>query len=223
AIGSGPWEREVTALWKSRRPSCTFSTAVAPIVIVTPPLPLPAEHRLALEEGCRRAAHTPCQASPVEPRGPYVRAVWVDADTARIELHPGGTASVAEQRVLRFRTTDRDVDRWETLGVVAAALAVSRPAAEEDSQGGPDASPEPISPHEAHGWFALGAAGGTNGDAHLGGAADAGLNLGAIPLELSVSASYAVAPELTEGIRVHWFGFSGALGTSLRWTAPDLL
>lgn len=189
---------------------------MAPIVIVTPPLPASAEHRDALEEGCRRAAHTPCRATSAEPEGPFVRAVWLDGDTARIELRHSDADAFLEERVLHFRASDPEVERWETLGVVAAALAVSSPAARSaESERPPRVGPR--------GWLGLGAGGGISGEFHLGAVADAGVNLGVIPLELSASAAYASGPEFAERIRVQWLGISAALGTSVRWSEPQVL
>jgi hypothetical protein len=140
----------------------------------------------------------------------------LDEDTARIELRHSDAEVAREERVLRFRASDRELERWETLGVVAAALAVSSPAASNAAA----ASPPRRSPQ---GWIGLGVLGATSGAFHGGALADVGVNLGVIPLELSASAAYATAPEFAERVRVEWFGFSGALGTSMCWSEPHLL
>lgn len=192
-----------------------------PVVVVVEPPPERVSAEAVLEKACGDAALAPCRVAAVEPRqGAFVSVVWMGPDEVRLELR-GAPASAEPSRARRlsFRPTDASLDRWETIGLVAGALSAElteSPAPPESEEQAAPAEPWGALPR---GWLGMGVVVGTglaSDPPRVGGALDAGLGLGPLPLELALTASVASA-QSREGIGLRWIVLAPAVGTSVAW------
>lgn len=190
-----------------------------PVIVVVAPPPERASAEAVLEKACEDAALAPCRVVDVEPgRGPFVSVVWTGQDDVRLVLHgPPESAEPHPVRHLSFRPTDPPLDRWETIGLVAGALAAdvteSPPTPEPEEQAVPARWWDALPP----GWLGMGVVVGTglaSDPPRLGGALDAGLKLGPLPLEVALTASIATG-QSQEGLGLRWIVLTPAMGTSL--------
>lgn len=150
-----------------------------------------------------------------------MRAVWTSPDVVHVEARRSSAGSEPERaRTLSFRATDPELDRWETIGLVAGALSAAIPDVEE-----PQVLDEAVAPGEPRnvfprGWLGLGVLVGSGLDderPRLGGTFDAGLGLGPLPLELALTAALSAPAHPPEGLALRWIALSPALGTAITW------
>jgi hypothetical protein len=190
---------------------------------VSPPAPAP-ELEGALVRACTEAAHRECGISaPGAEAPPTARITWSSESTADVEV----TSQDGTQRRVRhitFRPTDREIERWQALGLVVASLVTTE-------EGSAPVELEPAKPmtlpRRAHNavWVGLGALVGNGmspGPLRYGGWLRAGYQIAGSPAFVSLGSSYAIASENANGIEGQWATFSLGGGGQLEWAALRL-
>jgi hypothetical protein len=129
-----------------------------------------------LLHSCTDALLAECVSSddPAPREASHARVVWLDPTSVRIELVQSSTAPAEEPRFMIFRPTDPERERWQSIGLVVAALALHRdeaaaptPAADAGVESTPSApQPSPVESRTLPAWIGLGA--------ELGSALDSG-------------------------------------------------
>jgi hypothetical protein len=148
----------------------------------------------------------------------------------RIELAPHGSEPPLEPRFMLFRPTDPEPERWQSIGLVVAALALYRDEAEE-AKAGAQGALEPLEPAHAGDstapvWLGLGAEVGSgldSGGPRLGARLEAGLRPHALrPAFAAITAGMAGQSTDGAGLSARFVQLGAAIGLTASVPALDL-
>jgi hypothetical protein len=199
------------------------------LIAVTPPAPSPALAE-AMVDACTEAARVERCAVDDKTEQPDATVVWASGSVVRVELAPKSDGGPSRFRELSFRSRDRELDRWHSIGLVVAALATDSPmpsGAEEFPATPPPPPPAADSPRGSAAalWMSGGAALGTGlepGPPRLGGWARVSYLPRATSLFVSVGADALVASRGEDNVRPTWLDLTAGVGVKLDILRLDL-